>query len=60
VFISYIRDKNGAAFKRIDAGALAGWSAASPAFVVYVAGRTSTGVAGRTTERLVAAIDEVI
>jgi hypothetical protein len=31
-----------AAWKRLGAGALAGWSAAGPAFV---AGRTSTGVA---------------
>jgi hypothetical protein len=45
VFISYVRDENGVAVKRLDAGALARWSAASPAFVVYVAGRTNVGVA---------------
>jgi hypothetical protein len=31
--------------KRLGAGALAGWSAAGSMFVVYVAGRTSAGIA---------------
>jgi hypothetical protein len=31
--------------KQLGAGALGGWSAAGPAFVAYVAGRTSAGVA---------------
>jgi hypothetical protein len=31
--------------KRLGANALAGWSAASPAFVAYMASRTSGGVA---------------
>jgi hypothetical protein len=40
--------------KQLGASALANWSAAGPVLVVYVAGRTSAGVASCKTGQLVA------
>jgi hypothetical protein len=58
VFSSCICDENGAAMKQLDAGAVTGWSAAGPAFVMYAAGRTTASVASRTTGQFVAVTDE--